>query len=126
MKNLFRKPKTETTFKKCTSCGYLWQLREDFLDDPTTAVVGYQVNFDHLHLGLILFNHLKCGTTLAIPADKFKDLYNGPIYNDRLTGTEQCNEHCLHEKDLEPCPEKCECAYVREILQIVRRWPKNV
>jgi hypothetical protein len=125
MKNLLQKLKTATPFKKCTSCGHLWQLRQDFLDDPATVMVGYQVNFDQLQLGLILFNHLKCGTTLAIPAGEFKDLYNGPIYSGRLTGTEQCHEHCLHENDLEPCPEKCECAYVRDILQIVRRWPKN-
>ncbi len=123
--NLFREQKTMDKFKKCTNCGHLWQLRKDFLDDPTTEIVGYQVNFDHLHLGLILFNHLKCGTTLGIPAGEFKDLYTGPVYNDRLTGTEQCNEYCLHENNLDPCPEKCECAYIREILQIIRHWPKN-
>jgi hypothetical protein len=112
-------------FKKCTACGYLWQLRKDFLNDPSTEMVGYQVNFDHLHLGFILFNHLKCGTTIGIPVGEFKDLYHGPIYDDRLTGTEQCHEYCLHSYILDSCPEKCECAYVREILQIVRHWPKN-
>jgi hypothetical protein len=26
---------------------------------------------------------------------------------------------------VEPCPSQCECAYIREILQIIRNWPKN-
>ena len=88
-------------------------------------MIGYQVNFDQLDLGFFLFNHLKCGTTLGISAGSFKDLYNGPVFSERLTGTEKCREYCLHEYQLDPCPATCECAYVREILQIVRKWPKK-
>jgi hypothetical protein len=111
-------------FKKCTFCGHLWQSRKDFLEDAATDLIGYQVNFDNLSLGFFLFNHLNCGTTLGIPAGLFKDLYNGPVFTERLTNTEKCPELCLHESELEPCPEKCECAYVREIIQAVRNWPK--
>ena len=113
-------------FKKCPFCRYRWQTRKDFLVDASTEMIGYQVNFDHLQLGFFLFNHLNCGTTLAIPAGVFKDLYNGPVYSERLLGTEQCPEYCVHENRLDPCPAKCECAYVREIIQIVRNWQKNV
>lgn len=112
-------------FKKCTLCGYRWQSRSDFLEDPSTVMIGYQVNFEHLNLGLLLFNHLECGTTLGIPAGNFKDLYNGPVYSERMTGTEACPEYCLHENQLRPCPNQCECAYVREILQTIQRWPKK-
>ena len=112
-------------FKKCTSCGHPWQSREDFLNDSAADLIGYQVNFEHLHLGYFLFNHLDCGTTLGIHAAEFKDLYSGPVYEERLFGTEQCPEYCQHENQLEPCPAKCECAYVRDIIQIIRNWPKQ-
>jgi hypothetical protein len=112
-------------FKKCTHCGHRWQMREDFLEDPSTRLIGYQVNLDHLNLGLFLFNHLECGTTLGIPAANFRDLYHGPVYAERLFDTKHCPEYCLHEKQLDPCPAKCECAYVREILQTVQHWPKK-
>lgn len=112
-------------FKQCTLCGHRWHSRKDFLEDPSTEMVGYQVNFGQLDLGYFLFNHLECGTTLGIHASSFKDLYDGPVYEDRLLGTEQCKEYCLHEDQLDPCPAKCECAYVRDILQTVRQWPKK-
>jgi len=112
-------------FKKCTLCGRRWQSRDEFLKDPSTAIIGYQVNFDHLNLGFFLFNHLECGTTLGISAGNFSDLYHGPVYSERLFGSKQCPEYCLHETQLDPCPAKCECAYIREILQAVRNWPKK-
>jgi len=112
-------------FKKCTSCSYRWHLRQDFLDDPKINMIGYQVNFDNLHLGFFLFNHLACGTTLGIPAGHFKDLHDGPVYAERLLGTKKCPEYCLHEDQLDPCPEKCECAYVRKIIQTIRDWHKK-
>ena len=111
--------------KQCPCCGYVWQTRDTFLDDPRLAVVGYQVNFEDLLLGFFLFNHRVCASTIALPAGLFKDLYDGPIYTDRATGTEDCPEYCLHKGELEPCPAKCECAYVREVLQAVRHWPKE-
>ena len=112
-------------FKKCTSCGYQWKTRNDFLQDSALDLIGYQVNFDNLNLGLFLFNHLECGTTLGLAAALFRDLYDGPVYGQRHTLTEKCPEYCLRERQLDPCPAECECAYVREIIQLVRRWPKT-
>jgi hypothetical protein len=86
-------------------------------------MIGYQPLFEKLTAGLFLFNH-SCGTTLATPAEAFQDLYDGPIFTERLNGTEECGGHCLHEDDLGPCPAKCECAYVREIMQVILNWPK--
>lgn len=116
--------KNMSEFKKCTFCGHRWPTREDFLQDAATDMIGYQVNFDNLHLGYFLFNHLTCGTTLGLAAGLFRDLYDGPVYKQRKTGAQQCPEYCLHEGQLEPCPQECECAYVREIIQMVRQWPK--
>lgn len=113
------------SFKRCPCCGYVWPARDEFLADPQLAVVGYQVNFDELLLGLFLFSHLACGSTIALPAGVFRGLYNGPVYASRATGTPDCPGYCLRQAELEPCPAQCECAYVREVLQIVRNWPKT-
>jgi hypothetical protein len=42
------------------------------------------------------FNHTPCLTTLAIKASEFTDLYDGPIFTERATGTESCPGYCLH------------------------------
>jgi len=112
-------------FKKCTCCDFCWHSREEFLQDPKLELIGYQVNFDNLQLGYFLFNHLTCESTIAIAAGSFTDLYNGPVFTERLTGSDSCPGYCLHDDILQPCTASCECAYVREILQIIRNWPKD-
>ena len=112
-----------TGFKQCTACGFKWSTRDRFLEDPDIELVGYQVNFVELLAGFFLFNH-SCGTTLAVLSEAFEDLYDGPVFTDRATGSEECQEHCLHEDDLSPCPAQCECAFVREIIQYIKSWSK--
>lgn len=114
----------EDAFKKCPRCNAVWRTQEAFLADPSLELAGYQVHFEELTLGLFLFNHA-CGTTLAVPAGDFRHFYDGTIFAERLTGTETCPRYCLHETELRRCPAKCECAYVREVLQIVHNWPKR-
>jgi hypothetical protein len=114
-----------TFFKKCSCCESPWFTRDEFLQDENIELIGYQVNFSHLELGYFLFNHLTCESTIAIPAGLFKDLYAGPVYAQRLTGTEVCQGFCEDVEVLEPCENQCECVYVREIMQIVRDWPKE-
>ncbi len=111
-------------FKKCSKCGFVWPKRASFLADPNLRMIGYQVNFDELMAGMFLFNHV-CGTSLAISADDFRDLYDGPVFTEKLNATDACDGYCLHESDLRPCPAKCECAYVREIVQLILKWPKE-
>lgn len=93
----------------------------DFLNDPGLKPIGYQANFEALTAGIFLFNH-DCYGTLAIPAGEFGDLYAGPIFKERATGSRECPGYCLHEDELAPCPARCECAYVREILQLITAW----
>jgi len=114
-------------FKECTTCHHVWENRDSFLSDPTLVLLGYQVNFLHLEAGLFLFSHetADCGTSLAIEAGEFADLYNGPIFETPHASIKKCPHYCLEETSLVPCPEKCECAYVREVLQIVKNWPKR-
>jgi hypothetical protein len=113
-------------FRVCT-CGFSWKTREDFLADPKVSIVGYQVNFEHLREGFFLFNHLEggCYTTMSIHAAEFLDLYTGTIFQDRLTGAFECSGQCLHQSNLAPCPAQCECAYVREVVTLVKNWSKR-
>jgi hypothetical protein len=111
-------------FKKCPSCGFEWSTRDAFLAESNLKVIGYQVHFEELTAGLFLFNH-SCLTTLAVPAARFQDLYQGPVFTERATGSSQCPQYCLHQEELTACPAHCECAYVREIIQIIRNWPKR-
>jgi hypothetical protein len=109
-------------FKKCTNCGFVWHNRADFINDDDVTIIGYQVLFDDLLSGLFLFNHF-CKGTLSIEVSVFEDLYTGPVYTERATGTDACSGHCLHKSVLEPCPVKCECAFVREIIQHLKESP---
>jgi hypothetical protein len=110
-------PYTKTKmFKSCKNCEKTWNTRDDFLNDPDIVLVGYQPNFTELTLGLFLFNH-KCRTTLAVPVNQFTDMYQGDIFKECLLGSEACQGLCQDRKSLDPCMEKCECAYVRQIMQ---------
>ena len=112
------------SFKKCSVCKKVWITRDDFLYDTEVSIVGYQVHFDELTEGLFLFNH-SCGSTISLTAGAFRDLYDGPMFQTRMTGSDDCPGYCLTNSELRPCPVKCECAYVREIIQLIKTWPKN-
>ncbi|MCW8891803.1 MAG: hypothetical protein OQL18_00600 [Deltaproteobacteria bacterium] len=88
--------------------------------DPEVVLIGYQANFIRLEKGLFLFNH-SCQSTLSVEVGAFSDLYDGPIYGENLTGSDSCPGHCLYENNSKSCPEKCECAYVREILILLEK-----
>ncbi len=107
-------------FKICPNCGHIWKSRDEFISDPEVSIIGYQVNFNDLEAGLFLFNH-SCKGTFALEVYSFADLYDGPIFERRATGTEECPEYCLHQNMLEPCPAECECAFVRHVIQIFRK-----
>ena len=112
-------------FKTCPLCSKPWTSRQEFLKDGDIELVGYQVDFEEVALGLFLFNHNTCKTTLAIQARQLKDLYLGPMFKERKTGQKECPGHCLRRSALDPCPAECECAWVRGLLQIIRNWPKS-
>ena len=107
-------------FKVCPNCKKEWETRSNFIYDPEIEIIGYQVHFKHLEKGFFLFNH-SCQGTMAINVGEFSNMYKGPIFQERLVGTNRCSGYCLHESNLNPCPEKCECNYVREIIQIIKR-----
>jgi hypothetical protein len=106
-------------FKECNVCRHVWATCQEFVDDPGVSVIGYQVNFKNLETGLLFFNHT-CKNTIAISADAFADLYDGPIFQEAKTETDECPGYCLDKEELRPCPLECECAYVREIIQLFK------
>lgn len=111
-------------FHKCSNCGIEWISRNDFLRDPDIEIIGYQVHFVELTLGLLYFNH-SCKGTSAIHVEDFKDLYDGPIFKKSLTGSDTCPQYCQRLCNLEPCPNECECVYVRDIIGIIKNWEKD-
>jgi hypothetical protein len=112
-------------FKTCPICIQEWPTRDDFLSDPAIRLLGYQVNFDALTLGIFLFNHEVCLDTLGVKVEDFEDLKTGPIFLERKFGSDECPGYCLHECELSRCPAKCECAWVRDVLLRLSRWPKK-
>ncbi len=114
-------------YRTCTVCGREWDSREQFLSDPQVKLIGYQVSFRDLSEGFFLFNHeaTGCNTTMAIDAGHFFDLYEGPMFEGRMRGTKECPGYCLHKSELARCPIQCECAFVREVLQLIVAWPKK-
>jgi hypothetical protein len=111
-------------FKICPLCGHTWATRLQFLEDAGLELVGYQVDVEEPPLGLFLFNHRSCQTTLAVPAHRFSELYQGPVYQACRTGEEDCPGYCLKPAELQPCPVECECAWVRALLGVILDWPK--
>ena len=110
-------------FKECSICQTEWGSRDNFLSDPDIELVGYQVHFEKLMMGILYFNHA-CKGTLDFYTYHFMDLYDGPVFAERATGGDECLEYCLHKNNLEPCPARCECASVREVLQVIKSWNK--
>lgn len=107
-------------FKECRICGSVWVSRDDFLADSGVVLIGYQANFAALEKGLFLFNH-SCHGTLSVEVQTFADLYDGPVFSERKTESDSCSGYCLHRNLLKPCPAICECAYVREVLQKLKK-----
>lgn len=112
------------TFKSCSNCQMHWHCMDDFIEDPKVQLVGYMPTFDDLLNGLFLFNH-HCGTTLACQVALFEHLYDGPIYQVKKNGQSECPGYCQNKTEFSACPVRCNCAYVRETLRILRQWPKS-
>jgi hypothetical protein len=88
------------------------------------AINGLHVMiFLNLPAGQFLFNH-SCGGTLSLSVRNFNGLYVGPIFQERATGSDDCPSYCLYQDNLDTRPASCECAYVRNIIDIIKKWPK--
>lgn len=111
-----------TVFKKCPCCKYGWETRDQFLDDKTLIVNGYSADFEDLDLGLFFFTHQveNCGSTMTMHVKEFKDLYKGEIYSERKTLGADCPRFCTDKYQLARCEARCECAWVRILLILIK------
>ena len=113
---------SSASFKECTMCSKQWQTRDDFIDDASLELNGYQADFEQLELGLFYFTHTteSCGSTIVIQTRDFLDLFTGKTYDQRETGGENCPLYCKDIEQLDRCDAFCECASVREVISIIR------
>ena len=108
-----------TSFKICPSCGQQWSERQDVLDDPEVSFLGYQAFVRDGVLGLFMFNHLTCGTTMTVSARDFEDLRAGGAYEHRHQRPEKAPSYCLSSGAPDDCPQQCECGFVREVVAMI-------
>lgn len=110
-------------FKICPSCQREWKTQQSFILDEELELNGYSVDFEDLKEGLLFFTHKKkdCFSTLAMSVKYFINLYDGPFYPEKKIGAEACPGYCFDENQLERCDVLCEGAYVREIIDIIRK-----
>ena len=113
-------------FETCRQCRREWPDRESFLADPQVVLTGCQVDTDHPRSSAVLFDHRApgCGTTIAVPVPALQDLYAGPRHKVNWAPSAMCPGMCFDPANLDPCPAECSVAYVRQILQEVRRARK--
>jgi len=109
-------------FKSCPSCLHAWETREDFLADGNLLLNGYQADFQDLEHGMFFFTHkvADCASTMALMVEDFRNLYTGPTYPTSKALSEECPRYCIDENEMSRCEALCECAFVREIIQIIR------
>lgn len=109
-------------FKTCPTCFETWSTRDGFISDVHLELNGYQADLDELDQGLFYFTHYKpnCGTTMTIEVRDFKSLYSGEICSERKTDSKECPRYCFNKEQLDKCDVSCECAFVREIIQIIK------
>ncbi|MGD9872766.1 MAG: hypothetical protein AB7T27_00715 [Kiritimatiellia bacterium] len=113
-------------YKRCTTCGTAWKDRDSFLSDPSVEFLGYQPFFEEERLGYFLFNHVtECTTTLALAVEDFRNLYDGPVWQTCAYRGPDCPGYCSHLGQDGRCPVKCVCTWVREVMAVLKAWPKK-
>lgn len=117
----------EKYFKICSMCATKWETLDDFINDPLLFINGYQAHFERLGQSLFYFTHQKegCFSTIAIKAEEFLSLYSGKQYKERRTNKEDCPLYCFEKEQLDRCDAFCECAFNREIIEIVKTKQNN-
>lgn len=112
----------DKAFKICSCCGKQWADQGLFIKDKELNLIGYKADFEKLEYGLFFFNHKRpeCESTITIEALNFMNLYNGPIFSERKFGTVECPGLCQKQDQLGRCDARCECAFVREIINIIK------
>ena len=108
--------------EKCPNCNEIRPTQKQFIFDRQLELNGSMADFEKLEYGLFLFTHNLTDrrSTMAIRVCDFMNLYTGPMYKERKTGTEECPGYCLDSEQLSRCEAMCECAFSRENIHIIR------
>lgn len=111
----------QAAFKVCPGCFHVWETREVFMSDPHLEFNGYKADFKDLDFGMFFFTHTasNCHSTMTMMVEDFLDLYSGKRYSENKALSDECPRYCIDEKQLSRCDAFCECAYVREICQLL-------
>ena len=111
----------KSKFKTCPGCFISWDSMETFLSDPNLELNGYKADFKDLEYGMFFFTHRTepCYSTMTLMVDDFRSLYFGKTYRGSKALSEECPRYCMDEKQFVRCNALCECAFVREIMQII-------
>ena len=113
-----------TMFKECYKCRFQWPTREDFLKDSAVEILGYQVFFEDLKKGMLLFNH-SCGTTTAVHISQFLDLLDTPSSLERHPDGRDCPGRCQTRNIMNPCSPDCRCAFISRLINRIKGSEKN-
>jgi len=109
-------------FKICPCCQEVWQTRDDFLEDMHLQLNGYKADFAKLEYGLFFFTHQKegCYSTMALEVADFLDLHRGTVCEHNRDYDENCPRSCRQKRKLEARQDVCECAFAREVCDLVK------
>lgn len=118
-------PKPKTAFKTCPLCRTRWDSLGELLEDPTVEFLGFQPGPVSSGSGLLLFNHRRCVTTMALPLANFQALGQAPMFRVAACAAGLKNDLCLRDTQSPDCPPECICQYVWGIICIILNWPKR-
>ena len=112
-----------TLYKICSMCGKTWYRPADLVSDQLLRLNGYQAAVPDSEKGLLLFTHevVGCYSTLGVPALDFRFMHHGLTYPECHFALLDCEGHCLDLSDLEVCRVQCCMAWVRDVIQYIRR-----
>ncbi len=110
-------------FMTCKQCGKAWGERCEFFSDQTIVLSGCHMEADHPVSSALLFDHkaADCGTTIAVGVRQLDDLFTGTRHKVKWATSPMCPGMCFDPTNTEPCDKECACAYVRGILQEVKK-----
>ena len=108
------------TFKTCPTCAAQWEDRKQFLGDPCLKLLGYQSTFTMGQPGLFLFNH-SCGSTIALEATTFEDIYDGDIYRHCEAHYSNHADYCCKADTGEKHVKTCVCQFATEMATTLQQ-----
>jgi hypothetical protein len=105
----------------CPNCAQKFELAR-IAEHPEVEPIGMQIEDTDHNFNFYYFNHVcaGCGSTFLVPVQSFLPFIQEPVPDLILTGSEECERHCLDVKDLQICSQPCTYAPFRRHLLAMR------